>query len=93
MNLFQALGSLLLITGLIIGLLMYDPDNVAGGALTMLIDLWLPILCVLGGIGLIVKGMFWKPPTKRRGSASSSKNSGKKNRGKKSSSKSRKKKK
>lgn len=92
MNLFQALGSLLLITGLIIGLLMYDPDNVAGGALTMLIDLWLPILCVLGGIGLIVKGMFWKPPTKRRGSASSSKNSGKSS-SKKSGNKSRKKKK
>ena len=92
MNLFQALGSLLLITGLIVGLLMYDPDNVAGGALTMLIDLWLPILCVLGGIGLIVKGMFWKPPTKRRGSASSSKNSGKSS-SKKSGNKSRKKKK
>jgi len=92
MNLFQALGSLLLITGLIVGLLMYDPDNVAGGALTILIDLWLPILCVLGGIGLIVKGMFWKPPTKRRGSASSSKNSGKSS-SKKSGNKSRKKKK
>lgn len=93
MNFYKALGALFLITGLIVGLFMApNPDNVPGGLPSYLVALWLPLLCVFGGLALFIKGFFWSPPTKRRGSASSSKNSSK-NSGKKSSSKSRKKKK
>jgi len=82
MNLFQAFGALLLITGIIVGLMMWANSD-GGGALTYLIELWLPLLCVAGGIGLLVKGTMYPPPTKRRGSASSSRNSGKKSKSRK----------
>lgn len=67
MNLFKALGFLLLITSILIFLFTYEKGDINAGPLFMLGNFWVPLLCFIAGIVLIVKGLTFTPPTVKSG--------------------------